>query len=105
MEHLEFIFIRLLHMLAHHPDFGTSKEELLDAAMYAVSCIIFVSWRLTFSLSYLQFYLDLVATSENISLLYHLSCRGKEVRDSESHSGSEVRLKPEYASSSHCSLS
>lgn len=34
MEHLELIFIRLLHLLAHHPDFGTTKEELLDAAMY-----------------------------------------------------------------------
>ena len=92
VEHLELIFIRLLHLLAHHPDFGTTKEELLDAAMYVISCIIFASWRLTFlSLSYVQFYLDLVATSENISLLYHLSFKGKSVRDSESHSGSEVR--------------
>lgn len=71
MEHLELIFIRLLHLLAHHPDFGTSKEEILDAAIYV------------------QFYLDLVATTENISLLYHLSFKGKSVRDSESHSGSE----------------
>jgi len=71
VEHLELIFIRLLHLLAHHPDFGTSKEEILDAAIY------------------IQFYLDLVATSENISLLYHLSFKGKSVRDSESHSGSE----------------
>ena len=43
MEYLEMIFIRLLHLLAHHPDFGTTKEELLDAAMYVVSSIIFVS--------------------------------------------------------------
>jgi hypothetical protein len=28
--------------------------------------------------------------SENIKLLYHLSFKGKSVRDSESHSGSEV---------------
>lgn len=86
------IFIRLLHMLAHHPDFGTTKEELLDMAMYVVSCIMFASWKLILlCISYVQFYLDLVATSENISLLYHLSFKGKTVRDSESHSGSEVR--------------
>jgi sister chromatid cohesion protein PDS5 len=85
------IFIRLLHLLAHHPDFGTTKEELLDAAMYVVFSIIFTPWKLTLLfISYIQFYLDLMATSENISLLYHLSFKGKNVRDSESHSGSEV---------------
>lgn len=41
MEHLELIFIRLLHLLAHHPDFGTTKEELLDSAMYIVSSFMF----------------------------------------------------------------
>ncbi|PPQ74839.1 hypothetical protein CVT26_005219 [Gymnopilus dilepis] len=71
VEHLEIIFIRLLHLLAHHPDFGTTQDELLDLA------------------TYVQFYLDLVATSENISLLYHLAQKGKTVRDPESHSSSE----------------
>ncbi|KAF8156995.1 armadillo-type protein [Crassisporium funariophilum] len=71
VEHLEMIFIRLLHLLAHHPDFATDKDEVLDMA------------------TYIQFYLDLVATSENISLLYHLSTKGKTVRDPESHSHSE----------------
>ncbi|PPQ70235.1 hypothetical protein CVT25_011295 [Psilocybe cyanescens] len=71
VENLEIIFIRLLHLLAHHPDFGTSQEELLDMA------------------TYVQFYLDLVASSENISLLYHLAQKGKTVRDPESHSRSE----------------
>jgi sister-chromatid-cohesion protein PDS5 len=46
---------------------------------------------LLLSISYIQFYLDLMATSENISLLYFLSTKGKTVRDSESHTGSEVR--------------
>lgn len=40
--------------------------------------------------SYLQFYLDLVATSENIPLLFHLANKGKTVRDAESHGHSEV---------------
>ncbi|CAA7268353.1 unnamed protein product [Cyclocybe aegerita] len=71
LEHLEVIFIRLLHLLAHHPDFATDQEELPDMA------------------SYVQFYLDHVATSENISLLYYLAQRGKTVRDPESHAQSE----------------
>ena len=103
MEHLELIFIELLHLLAHHPDFGTTKEELLDSAMYIVSSIMFAWWKLTkWFISYVQFYLDLMATSENISLLYYLSFAGKRVRDSESHSGSEVRWSQNTSSS--CSL-
>jgi len=39
--------------------------------------------------SYVQFYLDLIASSENISLLYYLAQKGKTVRDPESHSSSE----------------
>lgn len=34
VENLEIVFVRLLHLLAHHPDFGTSQEELLDMATY-----------------------------------------------------------------------
>jgi hypothetical protein len=41
---------------------------------------------------YLDFYLDLVATSDNISLLYHLAMKAKTVRDAESHTYSEVCL-------------
>ena len=43
-----------------------------------------------FFISYLQFYLDLIATSENVSLLYHLANKGKTVRDAESHTYSVV---------------
>jgi len=32
LEHLEIVFLRLLHLLAHHPDFGVSQEEFLDMA-------------------------------------------------------------------------
>ncbi|KAF8970162.1 armadillo-type protein [Flammula alnicola] len=71
VEHLEIIFIRMLHLLAHHPDFGTAQDELLDMA------------------TYIQFYLDLIATAENISLLYHLAHKGKTVRDPESHASSQ----------------
>jgi hypothetical protein len=47
-------------------------------------------WDYVFS--YVKFYLDLVASSENISLLYHLSQKGKTVRDPESHTQSVVSL-------------
>ncbi|KAJ7096724.1 armadillo-type protein [Mycena belliarum] len=60
---MELMFIRLLHLLARHPDFATSQEELLDIAKY------------------IQFYLQQVANSDTISLLHHLAQKGKTVRD------------------------
>ncbi|KAG5641986.1 hypothetical protein DXG03_003815 [Asterophora parasitica] len=70
-EHLEIIFIRLLHLLSHHPDFNKTHEEFMDIAKY------------------IQFYIQLIATSENVSLLFHLALKGKTVRDSESHAYTE----------------
>ncbi|OCH91293.1 hypothetical protein OBBRIDRAFT_792457 [Obba rivulosa] len=64
-------FIRFLHLLAHHPDFSVSEESLPDIAKY------------------IDFFLDLVATAENIALLYHLAMKAKTVRDAESHTFSE----------------
>ncbi|KAJ3576722.1 hypothetical protein NP233_g231 [Leucocoprinus birnbaumii] len=71
VEYFELLFVRLLHTLAHHPDFSTEHEDLLDLAKY------------------IQFYLDLVATSENVGLLYHLASKGKTVRDHSSFTHSE----------------
>ncbi|KAF9474133.1 hypothetical protein BDN70DRAFT_899215 [Pholiota conissans] len=72
VECLETIFIRYLHLLAHHPDYGTGQlDEIVEMA------------------GYIQFYLDLIASSENISLLYHLAQKGKTVRDPESHGSSQ----------------
>ncbi|KAF9068921.1 armadillo-type protein [Rhodocollybia butyracea] len=70
-QNLELIFIRLLHLLAHHPDFATSQTELQDIAKYV------------------QLYLELVGSGETISLLYHLAGKGKTVRDPESQAHSE----------------
>ena len=39
---------------------------------------------------YIQFYLELIATSDNVSLLYHLAMKCKTVRDSESHTHTEA---------------
>lgn len=41
---------------------------------------------------YIQFYLNLIATSETVSLLYHLAQKGKMVRDAESHTYTEASL-------------
>ena len=49
-------------------------------------------------LRYIQFFLDLVATSDNIALLYHIALKAKTVRDAESHSYSEVSLRSGYGS-------
>ncbi|KAH6900864.1 cohesin-associated protein Pds5 [Coprinopsis sp. MPI-PUGE-AT-0042] len=71
VESLELVFIRLLHLLAHHPDFSTQHDDLLDIAKY------------------IQLYLDLVASQDNLSLLNHLAMKLKTVRDAESHSSTE----------------
>jgi len=67
----EMIFFRLLHLLAHHPDFGTAEDTLPDIARY------------------IEFYLELVASPDNIPLLFHLAMKAKTVRDIESHLYSE----------------
>ncbi|PIL27726.1 hypothetical protein GSI_10879 [Ganoderma sinense ZZ0214-1] len=71
LERFEHSFIRLLHLLAHHPDFRVEQEYLPDIAKY------------------IQFFMDLVATSDNVALLYHIALKSKTVRDAESHSYSE----------------
>ncbi|TFK49359.1 hypothetical protein OE88DRAFT_1646400 [Heliocybe sulcata] len=71
LEHFELLFIRLLHVLAHHPDFSTAHEALVDIARY------------------IELYLELVSSRDNISLLYHLSMKAKTVRDADSTAHSE----------------
>ena len=66
VQYMEMMLIRLLHLLADHPDFAISEEEMQDIAKY------------------IQFYLSLVANADTISLLYHLSSKGKTVRDADS---------------------
>ncbi|KAL5521605.1 PDS5 [Sanghuangporus sanghuang] len=67
----EVIFIRLLHIIAHHPDFGLEELQVLEMAKY------------------IREYLSLVATADNISLLYHVAQKCKTIRDAESHVFSE----------------
>ncbi|KAK9455804.1 armadillo-type protein [Dipodascopsis uninucleata] len=60
---MERCFARLLHLLAHHPDYGTDADDLLDFAQYII------------------FYLSAVATEQNISLIFYFAQRVKQVRD------------------------
>ncbi|KAH9941134.1 armadillo-type protein [Epithele typhae] len=71
LDRFEQNFIRLLHLLAHHPDFTVDAKGIPDMAKY------------------IQFFLALVANNDNISLLYHISLKAKTVRDAESHTYSE----------------
>ncbi|KZT28070.1 hypothetical protein NEOLEDRAFT_1130032 [Neolentinus lepideus HHB14362 ss-1] len=71
LEHFELMFIRLLHLLAHHPDFATTHEALIDIARY------------------IELYLELVSSRDNVSLLYFLAMKAKTVRDADSTAHSE----------------
>lgn len=64
----ELVFARLLSLLAYHPDFENDNETLKVMAKYIL------------------FYLKSVATSENISLIYHVAQRVKGVADGISQS-------------------
>ncbi|KAI3653742.1 hypothetical protein MP228_001689 [Amoeboaphelidium protococcarum] len=60
---LESVLPRLIHLLARHPDFGTSSDDLK----------LFVK--------YFEFYLSIVANNENVSYLYFIATKLKTVKD------------------------
>lgn len=60
---LESVFARLLSLLAHHPDFGSTVEDLTDFA------------------NYILFYLRPIATEENLSLVYYVAQQVKQTTD------------------------
>lgn len=61
---MESVFARLLSVLAHHPDYASAPEDLIDFSRYII------------------FYLQNVATADNLSLIYHIAQRVKQCRDS-----------------------
>ncbi|GAA5874265.1 hypothetical protein JCM1840_000617 [Sporobolomyces johnsonii] len=67
----ELPFLRLIHLLAHHPDFEGQEHDADEIKLMA---------------KYFELYLNCLATSENVSLLYHLALKVKGVRD---HASSE----------------
>ncbi|KAK9239716.1 armadillo-type protein [Lipomyces kononenkoae] len=68
---MERCFARLLHMLAHHPDYGTDVDDLLDFAQYII------------------FYMNATVSEQNISLIFYFAQRVKQVRDAISEKTSE----------------
>ena len=72
MQAFEMPFVRLLHLIAHHPDCSMEADDVVSSA------------------AYIQLYLDHVAHEKNVSLLYYLAGRLKTVRDPESLGRSEV---------------
>ncbi|GAA96258.1 uncharacterized protein L969DRAFT_100755 [Mixia osmundae IAM 14324] len=68
---VEMALVRLLHMLAHHPDYAATPEGLL------------------LSQKYIDFFIESVATSTNASLLYYLAAKCKTVQDQHDASTTE----------------
>lgn len=60
---MESVFARLISLLAHHPDYAADAADLADFSRYIV------------------FYLQAVATAENVSLIYNIAQRIKQCRD------------------------
>jgi sister-chromatid-cohesion protein PDS5 len=60
---LESSLVRLIHLLAHHPDFTEAVEDLTVFAQY------------------FRFYLSGVATADNVSFLYHIAQKIKLSKD------------------------
>ncbi|KAI9047900.1 hypothetical protein LZ554_007702 [Drepanopeziza brunnea f. sp. 'monogermtubi'] len=59
----EQLFPRLLHLLAHHPDFSTEPVELADIGKYII------------------FYLSTVCSDESLALIHKYAERVKQARD------------------------
>ncbi|RUS17197.1 armadillo-type protein [Endogone sp. FLAS-F59071] len=59
----EMTIARLIHVLAHHPDFSTSIQDLHIFAIY------------------IDLFFDCVANADNVSFLYYVASRIKMVRD------------------------
>lgn len=74
--YIEMSLVQLVHLLAHHPDFGESEEDLK----------LFVP--------YIELFLDCVATSDNISFLYHIGQKFKATTDAVDPSCSKVSFVP-----------
>ncbi|KAL2137348.1 hypothetical protein VTI74DRAFT_3288 [Chaetomium olivicolor] len=60
---LEAVMARLISLLAHHPDYSSELDELVDHARYML------------------FYVSLVATESNLGLIYKYAERVKQTQD------------------------
>ncbi|KAI7878695.1 ARM repeat-containing protein [Lichtheimia hyalospora FSU 10163] len=68
---MEASFMQLIHILAHHPDFSVSNNDL---ALF---------------MRYLQFFISCIATPDNVASLYHVTQKIKLAKDVRSNDQSE----------------
>ena len=76
---VEQTFVRLIHLLAHHPDFSSEAE---DVALFE---------------AYIYFFLDAVANADNVSYLYYMAGQLKLVRDKTSENSDSMYILSELA--------
>ena len=90
LQQFEMTFPRLLHLLAHHPDFEMTHLSLVEISR----SVRFVPrvFRIDHQHHnrYIKFYTLTVATAENISLIFHLAEKLKTIQDAESDQYSEA---------------
>ena len=72
---MEASFMQLIHILAHHPDFSVSNNDL---ALF---------------MRYLQFFISCIAAPDNVASLYHVTQKIKLAKDVRSNDQSEVNTK------------
>ncbi|KAH8895024.1 hypothetical protein GQ53DRAFT_804612 [Thozetella sp. PMI_491] len=76
---MEAIIARLIHLLAHHPDYSPELDSLVDHARY------------------LLFYVSLVATEANLGVIYKYAERIKQTQDSLSPTNENHRVLSDLA--------
>lgn len=94
LQQFEMTFPRLLHLLAHHPDFEMTHASLVEmsrSARFVLS--VFHIDNLHYN-RYIKFYTLTVATADNISLIFHLAEKLKTIQDAESDRYSEACVPP-----------
>ncbi len=86
----ELMLIRLLHLLAHHPDFAATEESLPEQAKCVERITLSLNGTAHLRFRYIDFFIELVANAENASLLYHLAVQCKTVYDNDGTIYSQV---------------
>jgi sister-chromatid-cohesion protein PDS5 len=72
--YIEMSLVQLVHLLANHPDFGEDDDEIR----------LFIP--------FIDLFLSCVATSENVSFLYHIAQKIKATTDVTNPETSKVKL-------------
>lgn len=65
---MELLLARLISLLAHHPDYPDPQQPDYEAEMFDMA-------------KYIIYYLQAVATEDNLSLIFHVSQRLKQAQD------------------------